>query len=513
MACGLIISLLLGLAAAQVIEAEGPGYGGPGYTVTSNGLQIDGIQPNNPRNRVILDNDMFHEDPGWLILSAMHKLGRVDLKGIIITHEPNPQGHLNGGIKPWPTAQVNDYNRMRGYALESGLSMMTHTLGAGTMLVRPESGKIDDTQYTSTPGSQLIIQQAEASAPDNPLLVFVGGQATTVATALLEKPSIANRMIVIYAGSFPRSYNTYDSWAAYVTVMRASLVDLAQEPWNDVRHAGGLEPGVFDAWPDNAIRRYIEPTYYRSDWMAYCDSPAIIWLFDQSLITGANRRNVTGLSLNVPTPWPTDGNDTINSQQVSTSFYGYLDIRRSDRRAHEVMRSWTALVADPRVWDPDYTGTTPPPSLGLRNASGTRQQGDSLDATRYVAESSFLADTMHARFTSTSASGVMRMAIYADNDGAPGAVLGDTAEFDAGPGLRSAALKDAVEITEGSVYWIATWMQRDSTTNVTFVANDGAGTRFRAEPTYGATASFPSGSTLSHSANVTYAVFATGTED
>ena len=60
---------------------------------------------------------------------------------------------------------------------------------------------------------------------------------------------------------------------------------------------------------------------------------------------------------------------------------------------------------------------------------------------------------------------------------------------------------------------LATWVQRGSTSNVTFVANDGAGTRFRAEPAYSATTSFPGGSTLSHSANVTYAVFATGTED
>ena len=217
MACGLIFSLLPGFAAADKADNQW----GPGYTITPNGLQIDGIQPNNPRNRVILDNDMFHEDPGWLILSAAHKLGMVDLRGIIVTHEPNPQRHLNFGIKPWPTDQVADYNRMRQLALESGLWMMPHTLGAGTMLVRPESGNIDDTQYTSTPGSRLIIEQADASTPDNPLLIFVGGQATTVANALLEKPSIANRMIVIYAASFPRSYNTYDSWAAYVTVIMA----------------------------------------------------------------------------------------------------------------------------------------------------------------------------------------------------------------------------------------------------------------------------------------------------
>jgi len=161
------------------------------------------------------------------------------------------------------------------------------------------------------------------------------------------------------------------------------------------------------------------------------------------------------------------------------------------------------------------TPTPPPPpsgsgTLGLVDASGTRQQANSLDAIRFVAGSSFSADTMHARFTSTSASSAMRMAIYADSSGKPGAVLGDTAQFTAGPGLRSAALKAPVQITAGNVYWIATWTQSggSTATNVTFVANDGVGTRYRAEPTYSATNPFPSGSTLSYSASTTSAVFA-----
>lgn len=175
------------------------------------------------------------------------------------------------------------------------------------------------------------------------------------------------------------------------------------------------------------------------------------------------------------------------------------------------------VLKDPRVWAPDYSPTPPwttSGTLGLVDASGTREQGDSVDAIRFVAESSFLAGTLHARFADTSASGVMRMAIYADNGSdAPGTVLGGTVEFDVGPGLRSAALNAPVQITEGSVYWIASWVQQATATNVTFVANDGTGTRFRAEPVYSAAASFPSGSVLSPSASVTYAVSATGTEN
>jgi hypothetical protein len=179
---------------------------------------------------------------------------------------------------------------------------------------------------------------------------------------------------------------------------------------------------------------------------------------------------------------------------------------------------WDTLNGKPaKLLDSTGASTTPPPPsnmLGLVNASGTRGQADSLDAIRFVAGSSFSADTMHARFTSTSATGTMRMAIYADSgSNSPGAILGGTAGFAAGPGLRSAALKDAVEITEGNVYWIATWVQLDGGTMVRFVANDGVGMRFRAEPAYSATAGFPSGSTLSYSTDVTYAVYASGTED
>ncbi len=173
MACGLVVSLLPGFAAADTADNQW----GPGYRITDSGLRIDGIRLDNLTNRVIYDNDFYFDALDFAYLAAQDKLGRVDLKGFIVTRN----SHQADGYE----RMVKQFNHYRNLAIQSGLWVPEHIGGARDPLSRPESGKIDDTKYELSDGARLIIQQADASTPENPLIVFCGGQFTTVATALL----------------------------------------------------------------------------------------------------------------------------------------------------------------------------------------------------------------------------------------------------------------------------------------------------------------------------------------
>jgi hypothetical protein len=167
MACGLIASLLPGFAAADKADNQW----GPGYRITDNGLRIDGIRADNPTNRVIYDNDFYFDAMDFAYLAAQYKLGRVDFKGFIVTRN----SHM--GPDDGYAGMVRQFNHYRDLAIQSGLNIPRHIDGAREPLRRPGSGRIDDTQYTLSDGARLIIQQADASTPDNPLIVFCRGPA------------------------------------------------------------------------------------------------------------------------------------------------------------------------------------------------------------------------------------------------------------------------------------------------------------------------------------------------
>ncbi len=127
-----------------------------------------------------------------------------------------------------------------------------------------------------------------------------------------------------------------------------------------------------------------------------------------------------------------------------------------------------------------------------------------ISAIRAVADVSMTADTMNARWA--AGSGDIRMAIYADDGGSPGELLGETGEFSLGPGLNSGALIEPVEISSGSVYWLTSWHAAGERA----VVENGVGERWRASGDYSSTDPFPPGSAYTFSAETTYAYFVTG---
>lgn len=338
LACSLIGSLLPSSAAADMADNQW----GPGYRITDIGLRIDGIRADNPTNRVIYDNDFYFDALDFAYLAAQDKLGRVDFKGFIVTRNSHQQ---DGYVR-----MVKQYNQYRDLAIQSGLSVPEHIGGAKEPLQMPESGKIDDTKYELSDGARLIIEQADASTPENPLIVFCGGQFTTVATALLERPEIANKLIVFGAGQVENTYNSDDGWSAYVTATRAPVVNMRE---GFARVDGGYDKSKkqYDPLPKNPlIKDFCHTKVIREQDAGIVDGGTVVWLFNQHLVTGAQRRDLT-----VPGVFNAKGRLLDSFMNVNREPYGHLHLPDGSNNYEGMIEAMVDVLKDPRVWDPEYS--------------------------------------------------------------------------------------------------------------------------------------------------------------
>ena len=250
---------------------------------------------------------------------------------------------------------VNQYNQYRDLAIQSGLWVPEHIGGAREPLVTPETGKIDDTEYTLSDGARLIIEQADASTLENPLIVFCGGQFTTVATALLEKPSIANRMLVFGAGQVQNTYNSHDGWSAYVTAMRAPVVNM-REDFKPVDGGYDRSKKQYDPLPKNPlITTYYQTKVIREKDAGIVDGGTVVWLFNQHLVIGAQRRN-----MNVPASFRDNGVLNRSYTNVNVTPYGALHLPDGSNNYEGMIAAMVDVLKDPRVWDPDYSAKSVP---------------------------------------------------------------------------------------------------------------------------------------------------------
>ena len=97
-------------------------------------------------------------------------------------------------------------------AKESGLTNIPEpVIGSKVTIRKPASGNADETQFERSTGSALIISEAKKATPEKPLLVFVGGSCTTIASAWLTDRTITDRMIVFQIDG--GAYNGSDQWA------------------------------------------------------------------------------------------------------------------------------------------------------------------------------------------------------------------------------------------------------------------------------------------------------------
>jgi hypothetical protein len=308
--------LLVGLAAAlggSPARADGPpwnaattdwgknprpapggwGVDRPGY---SRGLYLEGVTVKageKVANPVVYDNDWWTDVPDATYLWAKASLGRCALKGNVITR---CTFGWERGYAHKMEEQVRDCQKLLKAARDSKLrNIPDPVLGATEALRRPASGKVLDTKFTRSAGSDLIVKEARKASPEKPLLVFVGGSCTTVASAYLTDPGIARRMIVFQIDG--GAYNGSDGWAWRIAQTRCRFANWARGYFWE--HVGTWKPDRFKDLPRNPLcdllRDYALVGHGKAN--QWGDGAWIFYLFDPRCLTKAEPYDKVALTI------------------------------------------------------------------------------------------------------------------------------------------------------------------------------------------------------------------------
>jgi hypothetical protein len=183
--------------------------------------------PYDKSNPVIYENDSHEDIYTDEYLFALASAGDINLKGIITSTSYKDAwqereilyGHL-----------VNGRREMVDKARRSGMSNLPDPVNGPTeALVRPVSGRIEDTVPVDSSGSRLIVQEAAKASVEKPLVIIMGGQSTVVADAYLLDPSISEKVIVAWlageSGGHLYGFNGWvDLWGTYILVSKLKTV-------------------------------------------------------------------------------------------------------------------------------------------------------------------------------------------------------------------------------------------------------------------------------------------------
>jgi hypothetical protein len=280
--------LALAVGAAACVPAWATA---PAYRITPAGLVLEGVSAQCP---IIYDNDWWTDVPDAAYLWAKASAGKCNLRANIVSRDmwgqPDRYQHtLADGMK--------DCETLLRAARASGLRNIPDPVpGADRALVRPASGRIEETAFQRCPGSDRIVAEARKSTRARPLLVFCGGPCTTVAIAYLTDPSIAERMIVFQVDG--GAYNGKDDWAWEIVKQRCRFANWARGYfWDKI---GAWNPRVFDDLPRNPLcdllRRYAASDLAKAN--QWGDGAWVYHTFDTRCLTRA--ADYDGVAITVP---------------------------------------------------------------------------------------------------------------------------------------------------------------------------------------------------------------------
>ena len=240
------------LACAALLGPAAAAWGlPPRFEVTDRGVTVAGVSADSP---VIYDNDWWTDVPDAAYLWARASAGRADLRGNVVTRD---MWEWRSGYKFSMDDCEKEARELFAAAKASGLrDVPAPVQGAAAALERPAGGAVADTKFARTPGSDLIVAEARRATPDRPLVIFCGGPCTTVATAYLTDPAIADRVVLFQVDG--GVYNGKDDWAWEICERTLPFANWARGYfWGEW---SGWEAAPFDALPENPLcdrlRRY-----------------------------------------------------------------------------------------------------------------------------------------------------------------------------------------------------------------------------------------------------------------
>lgn len=290
----------------------------PRYETRDGVLRVEGASAGSP---VIYDNDWWTDVPDAAYLWAKASLGACDLRGNVITR---CTFGWEKGYAHKMEEQTRDCDKLLTAARRSGLrNIPDPVLGATEALRKPASGRERDTRFAESPGSRLIVAEARKASAEKPLLVFCGGSCTTVATAYLADPSIADKVIVFQIDG--GGYNGSDGWAWAIAMRHFRFANWARGYfWKEV---GTWDATAFEKLPRNPLgdllRGYARSGLGRAN--QWGDGAWVFYLFDRRCLTRAEDYDKQAITV------PRGGTD---AKRMAAEFFATM----TDERVYQKKR-------------------------------------------------------------------------------------------------------------------------------------------------------------------------------
>ena len=197
------------------------GFDRPGYP---KGLYIHGItvkEGKRVKNAVIYDNDVFNDvfDDEWAF--AMASLGRMNLKALIVT--PVLTDGWGFYHPDWIETGMNACN----LAAASGMKNIPPI----TIGTEAESEKAGERKESAAAHLYVNLINAEYKKhPQLPVIINIGGQSASLASAYCLVPSIVDKCIVYYTDL--KVYNGHYEWASKLVARHFRVINWgADEHW------------------------------------------------------------------------------------------------------------------------------------------------------------------------------------------------------------------------------------------------------------------------------------------
>ena len=246
-------------------------------------------------NPVIYDNDSHSDVYTDEYICALASAGSINLRGIITTSPENECVNIE-------TYELDAAGReaIIKMARASGMHNIPDAVrGPSKPVVKPASGKVEDTAPLYTDGAALIVSEAKKATPEKPLVLLMGGPLTVLADAYAMNHSITDRVVAVWIGgenADTLDYNALmDRWAVYVV---ASKFELVQFPVS--LQSPQTPPSLLMKLPASVLRQYmLEKRLPHVNKMPYgvqadADSHPVVSLMNKDFILETRRMSLDG---------------------------------------------------------------------------------------------------------------------------------------------------------------------------------------------------------------------------
>lgn len=255
------------------------------FSLADGKLSLAGIDGSNP---ILYDNDFCTNTWDNEILWALASLGRIDLRGNLATAVSRDSQAIDtvGFFPSW----AGEARRCR---LAGMRNIPEPILGATRKLILPASGRWQDIVPESNPGVALLLSEARKASVAKPLVVLAEGALTSVASALLLDPYVADRMVVF--GVYNHGLNGRDSLASYIVARKGRFVEWGRDYyWSGPAPSASPIPGNRLGLDLAASRdTTVQPLLF------FADYSALAFLMDNRAWTSARGAQVLAPPLNV----------------------------------------------------------------------------------------------------------------------------------------------------------------------------------------------------------------------